>query len=194
MPSNSAQTMTPSAATSADAHVGRLLAIETAIRSGRVRLVSTVTPDTVFKPRMEYYDNPQSDFVYMIFEVPGVQSSEITINCSDGKLTVGGKRVAKVPIRNRNRDRSQRGQESMDVDSNVSCATESLGVSSPSLLQSKPSTSKLRANADISTVDGTPEPEAIAATSFQRPTSSMRTIPGPPLTGRATRSHAQRRS
>lgn len=65
-----------------------------AIKSGRLRVVeppSLPTP-TRYTPRMDLVDDPSSSKLTAVFEIPGIQTNEISLQIREGQLVIMGER------------------------------------------------------------------------------------------------------
>ncbi|KAJ6526213.1 hypothetical protein DFH09DRAFT_936347 [Mycena vulgaris] len=66
-----------------------------ALRTGRLRVVDRPPENTVFCPRMEIHDDPDSRNTVATFEVPGVKVSDLCIALKPGELEIRGERLAR---------------------------------------------------------------------------------------------------
>ncbi|KAJ7057010.1 hypothetical protein C8F01DRAFT_1153058 [Mycena amicta] len=102
--------------------VRRLMAVDAALRAGRVRVVNPVSSG-IFKPRMEIYDNPATSRVFAMLELPGVNIADLAINFKPGHLELSGKRVPRVPAHTRIQQSQAQARDNMDVDNNAEGST-----------------------------------------------------------------------
>ncbi|KAM6501103.1 HSP20-like chaperone [Amanita muscaria] len=71
-----------------------------ALKAGKLRIVHTGGGDrdpSIFLPRMDIMDDPNSRKVVAVFELPGVRSDELTVSVHDGVMHLNGKRSARTP-------------------------------------------------------------------------------------------------
>ncbi|ESK94104.1 small heat shock protein [Moniliophthora roreri MCA 2997] len=47
-------------------------------------------------PRVDIFDNPDSQYIVGVFEVPGVRREDVSVSVVDGKLIIEGKRTMKL--------------------------------------------------------------------------------------------------
>jgi len=65
-----------------------------AIKSGRLRVVEppNIPTPTRYTPRMDLIDDPSSPKLTAIFEIPGIQTNEISLQIRDSQLVILGER------------------------------------------------------------------------------------------------------
>ncbi|KAJ7453103.1 HSP20-like chaperone [Mycena latifolia] len=66
-----------------------------ALRTGRLRIVDRPLDTTIFCPRMEIYDDPDSLNIVATFEIPGVKVSDVSISLKPGQLEIRGQRLSR---------------------------------------------------------------------------------------------------
>ncbi|PPQ96066.1 hypothetical protein CVT26_004698 [Gymnopilus dilepis] len=72
------------------------LKLAEAIKSGKLRpvLASNTTGPLRYAPRMDLVDDPSSSKFTAIFELPGIQTSQISLQIREGQLVIAGERKA----------------------------------------------------------------------------------------------------
>ncbi|KAJ7603040.1 HSP20-like chaperone [Mycena polygramma] len=76
--------------------VSELRNLINAVRTGRLRVVDPPAEDTIFRPRMDVYDNPDSPNVVVTFELPGLAPADISVSVEHSSiLVVRGERACR---------------------------------------------------------------------------------------------------
>ncbi|KAL0946085.1 hypothetical protein HGRIS_012355 [Hohenbuehelia grisea] len=74
-----------------------------ALREGRIRGEPPVAqtlqrnPITMFRPRMDLFDDPRSSFITAVLELPGLKKQDISLRIEAGQLLVSGERTLQIP-------------------------------------------------------------------------------------------------
>ncbi|KAJ7481029.1 hypothetical protein B0H11DRAFT_2232950 [Mycena galericulata] len=71
------------------------------VKAGRLRVADPLPKASVFCPRMELYDDPDSENVIATFELPGVRIPDLSIFIKQGMLVIRGQRLCRYRLTRR---------------------------------------------------------------------------------------------
>ncbi|KAJ7137959.1 HSP20-like chaperone [Mycena epipterygia] len=79
----------------------KMLDLLDGLSTGRLRLVDRPLENAVFCPRLEIYDDPESQNIVATFELPGVKISDLTISVQQENLEIRGQRLSRYGLNRR---------------------------------------------------------------------------------------------